>query len=56
VPLAASRALCALRPEWTLEVWDDHGHVPQLEAPERFVRTVCGWLDTARDGAAAATR
>jgi pimeloyl-ACP methyl ester carboxylesterase len=45
VPLAASRALAALRPDWSLAVLDDVGHVPQLEVPERFVATVLGWLD-----------
>jgi len=45
VPLAASRALAELRPDWRLAVFDGVGHVPQLEAPERFVATVAGWLD-----------
>jgi pimeloyl-ACP methyl ester carboxylesterase len=47
VPLAASRALAQLRPDWTLEVFEDIGHVPQLEAPSRFVDTVVRWLDGA---------
>jgi len=45
VPLAASRATAALRPDWSLAVFEGVGHVPQLEAPERFVETVLGWLD-----------
>src|SRR5204863_477650 len=44
VPLAAARALAALRPDWSLEVFERVGHVPQLEAPERFVATVAAWL------------
>ena len=47
VPLAASRALAKLRPDWRLAVFERVGHVPQLEAPERFVATVAGWLDDA---------
>jgi pimeloyl-ACP methyl ester carboxylesterase len=44
VPLAASRALAPLRPDWTLAVFDGVGHVPQLEAPECFVTTLVDWL------------
>lgn len=39
VPLAAARA-AASRRNWQLEVLDGVGHVPQLEAPERFVSLV----------------
>ena len=45
VPLAASRATAARRPEWSLAVFEGIGHVPQLEAPDRFVETVARWLD-----------
>jgi glycerol-3-phosphate dehydrogenase len=44
VPLAASRALARKRPDWTFEIFDDVGHVPQLEAPTRFVAVVEAWL------------
>jgi len=47
VPLAASRALAKLRPDWRLAVFERACHVPQLEAPERFVATVAGWLEDA---------
>jgi glycerol-3-phosphate dehydrogenase len=50
VPLAASQALLRLQPTWTLEVFDDIGHVPQLEAPARFVDTVARWLRHRRAG------
>ena len=55
VPLAASRATVARRPGWSLAVFDGVGHVPQLEAPGRFVETVGRWLDApgATDVAAA---
>jgi pimeloyl-ACP methyl ester carboxylesterase len=49
VPLAAVQALARSRPEWTLRVLDGAGHVPQLEAPGRFVEVVGAWLD-AQDG------
>ena len=39
VPLAAARA-AATRRNWQLEIFHGIGHVPQLEAPERFVALV----------------
>ena len=54
VPLASARAAAAMRPDWDFVVFDDGGHVPQLEHPERFLETVNGWLDEhARAGVAA---
>ena len=44
VRVEAARALAAVRPDWRLEVLDDVGHVPQLEAPERFLAVVEPWL------------
>lgn len=44
VPLAASRALARSRPDWAFEVFEEIGHVPQLEAPTRFVDVVGKWL------------
>jgi len=44
VPVAASRELARRRPDWRLEVFDAIGHVPQLEAPGRFVETAEHWL------------
>jgi pimeloyl-ACP methyl ester carboxylesterase len=46
VPLVAPQALAELRPDWTFEVLDHVGHVPQLEVPERFVRVTGDWLDS----------
>lgn len=46
VPLAAGRALAALRPDWSLVELDGIGHVPQLECADRFVAAVTSWLDT----------
>ena len=36
-----------LRREWSLAVFEGVGHVPQLEARERFEETVLAWLDGA---------
>jgi pimeloyl-ACP methyl ester carboxylesterase len=44
VRIEAARALAAARPDWRFEVLDDVGHVPQLEAPERFLAVVEPWL------------
>ena len=43
VPLRAARA-AAKRRHWDLEVLTGVGHVPQLEAPKRFVAAVERWL------------
>jgi pimeloyl-ACP methyl ester carboxylesterase len=53
VPLAATRAIAAVRPDWPLEVLDDIGHVPQLEDPARWLATVTAWLDDGGRAAAA---
>lgn len=44
VRIESTRALATARPDWRLEVLDDVGHVPQLEAPERFLAIVEPWL------------
>jgi len=44
VRVEAARALAAARPDWQIEVLPDIGHVPQLEAPERFLAVVEPWL------------
>jgi pimeloyl-ACP methyl ester carboxylesterase len=51
VPVAAARAIANMRPDWTLQVLEDLGHVPQLEDPELWLATVELWL--AGDGRAA---
>jgi pimeloyl-ACP methyl ester carboxylesterase len=56
VSLDAVRAVARARPDWTLEVYDDVGHVPQLEAPDRFAASVLGWLEGAGKAAAVAAR
>jgi pimeloyl-ACP methyl ester carboxylesterase len=54
VPLAAAQEAARLRPDWTLEVFEGVGHIPQLEVPERFVDTVGRWLAGAGRAAVAA--
>jgi len=43
VPLGAARWAAQVRPSWRLEVFDDCGHTPQLEMPDRFVDAVEGF-------------
>lgn len=44
VPVALARATSRRRPDWRLEVFDDCGHVPQIEQPDRFVAVTADWL------------
>lgn len=43
VPLASAQALSKRHPRFDLEIFDDVGHTPQLEAPARFVEAVERW-------------
>jgi pimeloyl-ACP methyl ester carboxylesterase len=45
VPVATARQAAADHPNWKLVVFDDLGHIPQMEAPERWLSEVEGWLD-----------
>jgi glycerol-3-phosphate dehydrogenase len=47
VPFTASRALAARRQDWAFEVFEDTGHVPQLESSARFVAVVERWISGA---------
>lgn len=47
VPVGFVRALAHQRRDWPLVELEGCGHVPQLEQPERFVATVCEWLERA---------
>ena len=44
VRVAAARVLAGTRPDWRFEILEGVGHVPQLEAPERFLGAVEPWL------------
>jgi pimeloyl-ACP methyl ester carboxylesterase len=56
VPLSSAANLARWRPDWTFEVIEDCGHVPQLEKPERFLQFVGGWLEGLEAGEAARQR
>jgi pimeloyl-ACP methyl ester carboxylesterase len=55
VPLRFAQEASARHPEWTVRLLPAVGHVPQMEAPERWLAAVEGWLDglpdTPRPGA-----
>jgi pimeloyl-ACP methyl ester carboxylesterase len=53
VPVAAARAVAATRPDWTLQVFDDIGHVPQLEDPALWLASLGVWLEGAGRAAVA---
>jgi pimeloyl-ACP methyl ester carboxylesterase len=53
VPVAAARAVAQMRPDWTLQVFDDIGHVPQLEDPGLWLAAVEVWLQGAGRAAVA---
>ena len=53
VDVASARWLIEQNSRFELEIFDDIGHVPQLECPERFLETVEPWL-TSRLAEAAA--
>ena len=48
VPLAAARLAARQNPAWRFEVYDDIGHTPQLEAPDRFVDSVLDFCGVTR--------
>jgi pimeloyl-ACP methyl ester carboxylesterase len=45
VPVAAAEAAVRDHPDWELVRFEDLGHIPQMEAPERWLHTVERWLD-----------
>jgi pimeloyl-ACP methyl ester carboxylesterase len=45
VPLSLARSTVRRRRDWTLEVFEDCGHVPMIEQPARFVSVVSDWLE-----------
>ena len=56
VPVAAARAVAAMRPDWTLQVFSDIGHIPQLEDPDLCLAAVEVWLEGAGKAAVAISR
>jgi pimeloyl-ACP methyl ester carboxylesterase len=49
VPAAFAWAATETHPDWMIRVLPGVGHVPQLEAPERWMRAVGDWLVTLGD-------
>ncbi len=45
IPLAAAEAVAQLRPDWTFEIYEDTGHMPQLERPDLVVDSIERWLE-----------
>jgi pimeloyl-ACP methyl ester carboxylesterase len=45
VPVAAAREATQEHANWRLEVLPDLGHIPMLEAPQRWLDLVNAWLD-----------
>ena len=43
-PLGAWQRLERTRPDWSHVRLDDIGHVPQLEAPQRYAHHLASWL------------
>jgi pimeloyl-ACP methyl ester carboxylesterase len=46
VPLAFARSVVERHPAWSFRFLPNVGHVPQLEAPERWLDAVSDWLAT----------
>lgn len=44
VPVAASRELLRSRPDWTLEILEDSGHIAMMEHGEEFASSAIAWL------------
>src|SRR5262245_14352423 len=44
VPLGFAMGVLEMRPEWDMRLIPHVGHVPQMEAPERWLSAVDGWL------------
>ena len=50
IPVASAREAAALHPNWKLVVFDDLGHIPQMEAPGRWLAAVEAWLEERASG------
>jgi pimeloyl-ACP methyl ester carboxylesterase len=49
IAVASAREAAADHDNWKLVVFDDLGHIPQMEAPARWLGTVETWLDEGRN-------
>ncbi|MFN2590815.1 MAG: alpha/beta fold hydrolase, partial [Actinomycetota bacterium] len=50
VPVGSAVEAARDHPNWTLEIFDDVGHIPQMESPGRWLNAVERWLPTVIDG------
>lgn len=50
VALAAAQAVADFRPDWEFVVFDDIGHVPQIECPAQTYAAIEHWLTGPADG------
>lgn len=55
VPVGFAEAAARMRPDWDLRLLPKVGHVPQMEAPERWLGLVEGWLAGLPSASAAPT-
>jgi len=44
VPLGFALGVLEMRPDWDMRLIPKVGHVPQMEAPERWLAAVDDWL------------
>lgn len=49
----AALAVARSRPDWRFELFEDAGHLPHMELPERFAEVVLDWTDSLRAAQAA---
>ena len=49
VPLASAIEASREHDEWRLEILDGLGHIPQMEAPHRWLSVVADWLERNAD-------
>lgn len=45
VPIVAGEAIARARPDWDFVIFEDIGHVPQLEHPRATMDAISHWLD-----------
>lgn len=45
VTSAGMQAIAKRRPDWTFVTYDDLGHIPMLEAPQRVADDIVAWMD-----------
>jgi pimeloyl-ACP methyl ester carboxylesterase len=51
IPVAAHQALAGRRPDWTVVLLDDAGHLVMIDAPRRAADLILGWPSGREDAA-----